>query len=118
MAWIQGRNTAPLESVPDLPFRVKQFDYLGDLDAPGLEIAATACAIVSRSGIPAGPAESLWRLLADRPSRAGAAVEPGRARDLTEWLPEAVRDRSAALLTSGRAIPQEALPFDLLDRTL
>jgi hypothetical protein len=118
VAWIQGRNTAPLESVADLPFRVTRFDYLGDLDAPGLEIAATACATVSRFGIPAAPAETLWRLLADRPSRPGAAVAPGRARGLAEWLPEAVRDRSVALLTDGRAIPQEALRFDLIDRAL
>ncbi|VVJ21616.1 Uncharacterised protein [Amycolatopsis camponoti] len=118
VAWIQGRNTAPLASVPELPLRVTRFDYLGDLDAPGLEIAAAACAVVSRFGIPAGPAETLWRLLADRPSRTGTAVEPGRARDLAEWLPEAVRDRSVELLTDGRAIPQEALRFDLIDRAL
>jgi hypothetical protein len=39
VAWVQGRNTAPLESLPSLPFPVTRLDYLGDLDAAGLAIA-------------------------------------------------------------------------------
>src|SRR5690242_11303679 len=39
VAWVQGRNTAPLESLPSLPFPVSRLDYLGDFDAAGLEIA-------------------------------------------------------------------------------
>lgn len=30
VAWVQGRNTAPLESLADLPFLVTRLDYLGD----------------------------------------------------------------------------------------
>lgn len=118
VAWIQGRNTAPLESLPGLPFQVTRLDYLGDLDAPGLEIAATACAIVRRLGIPAGPAAALWTLLAEQPSRPGATVVAGRAGTLTAWLPAEARERAFSLLTDGRAVPQEALRFDLLDQVL
>ncbi|NED43496.1 hypothetical protein [Amycolatopsis sp. SID8362] len=118
VAWIQGRNTAPLESLAALPFTVTRLDYLGDLDAPGLEIAAAACAVARRSGIPAGPAVALWTLLAQQPSRSGATVEPGRAKALTAWLPNGVREHAFGLLTNDRAVPQEALRFDLLDRAL
>jgi len=118
VAWVQGRNTAPLESIPELPFRVTRVDYLGDLDAPGLQIAATVCAIASRLGVPAGPAETLWKMLAEQPPRGGEVIEPGRARELSGWLPENVRERSISLLTDGRAIPQEALRYDLLDGIL
>lgn len=118
VAWVQGRNTAPLESMVTLPFQVTRVDYLGDLDAPGLQIAVTACAIVNRIGIPAGPAEALWALLVEQPPRSGDAVSPQRAHDLTDWLPEGVRERAVALLTEGKAVPQEALRFDLLDLAL
>jgi hypothetical protein len=59
VAWIQGRNIAPLESMPDLPFTVTGLDYLGDLDAAGLTIAATACATAERKSIAARPAAAL-----------------------------------------------------------
>jgi len=59
VAWIQGRNTAPLESLPDLPFTVTCLDYLGDLDPAGLSIAATACATAERADIAAQPATTL-----------------------------------------------------------
>jgi hypothetical protein len=66
---VQGRNTAPsnrsLASRSPLP-RLK---YLGDLDAAGLAIGATACATAEAVGIPAGPAAPLWALLIDQPPR-------------------------------------------------
>jgi hypothetical protein len=113
-AWVQGRNTAPLESLADLPFTATRLDYLGDLDAPGLAIAAAACAAAQRAGVAAGPAAQLWTLLVDQPTRAGGKVHEPTARKLVAWLPEAIRERALALLTAGRAIPQEALRFDLL----
>ncbi|WP_443092887.1 hypothetical protein [Amycolatopsis roodepoortensis] len=118
VAWIQGRNTAPLESLPTLPFQITRLDYLGDLDAAGLEIAATACGIANRLGIPAGPAAALWTLLVEQPARPGVKVEPQRAGELTNWLPDRARERAFSLLTDGEAVPQEALRFDLLDRAL
>jgi hypothetical protein len=115
VAWVQGRNTAPLESLPNLPFTVTGLDYLGDLDAAGLSIASTACAIAERSGVPAQPATDLWELLVRQPSRPeNHAVNEADARRFSEWLPASIRDRACALLTSGRAIPQEALRFDVL----
>jgi hypothetical protein len=114
VAWVQGRNTAPLESLADLPFTVTRLDYLGDLDATGLAIATAACTTAQRAGVPAGPAAQLWTLLAERPTRAGRKVDEGTARELVAWLPQTVRERACALLVAGRAIPQEALRFEVL----
>ncbi len=114
VAWVQGRNTAPLESLADLPFPVTRLDYLGDLDAAGLDIAITACATAEATGIPAGPAAQLWELLVARPPRQGRRVDDAQVRQLVAWLPEAVRERAVALLSKGQAIPQEALRYDVL----
>lgn len=114
VSWVQGRNTAPLESLLDLPFRVTRLDYLGDLDAAGLEIASTACATAEATGVPAGPAAQLWELLVARPSRQGRRVDDAQARQLVAWLPETVQARAMTLLTEGQAIPQEALRYDVL----
>jgi hypothetical protein len=114
VAWVQGRNTAPLESLPSLPFPVTHLDYLGDLDVAGLAIAATACAITETVGIPAGPAVPLWALLIDQPPRLDRKVPDVDARRLTAWLPAEIRERAAELLRSGKAIPQEAVRYDVL----
>jgi hypothetical protein len=114
VAWVQGRNTAPLASLPDLPFVVTRLDYLGDLDPAGLAIAAAACATADRVGVPAGPADRLWALLIDQPSRVGRKVDEIDALQLVAWLSEELRERASALLVAGRTIPQEALRFDVL----
>lgn len=102
VAWVQGRNTAPLEALRTLPFTVTRFDYLGDLDPAGLAIAATACAVAERVGTPAQPAERLWELLVRQPHRPGPTVAEAEARRLVEWLPA----RSAT--THRRCSPQAA----------
>ncbi|MGW3102834.1 hypothetical protein [Streptomyces sp. NPDC001100] len=117
VAWVQGRNTAPLESLAALPFPVTRLDYLGDLDAAGLQIAATACATAERAGIPAGPAERLWAMLVTRPSRPARPTSDAKARELVAWLPAPVRDQAYGLLVTGQAVPQEALRFDVLSDT-
>jgi len=89
-------------------------DYLGDLDAAGLAIAATACATAETAGIPARPAAPLWALLIDQTPRPDKPVPDGDARRLTAWLPEQIRERASDLLRSGQAIPQEALRYDVL----
>lgn len=114
VAWVQGRNTAPLESLANLPFTVTRMDYLGDLDAAGLAIAQTACAIAQRAAVPAGPAESLWQLLVTMPTRVGGTVPEAEADRLVAWLPPAIRAKARAVLLAGRAIPQEALRYDIL----
>ena len=114
VAWVQGRNTAPLESLADLPFHVTRLDYLGDLDQAGLSIAATACAIAERVGVSAGPAARLWALLVEQPARPDREIREADARMLIAWLPESVRERAFTLLRSGQAIPQEALRFNVL----
>jgi len=118
VAWVQGRNTAPLESLADLPFTVTKFDYLGDLDQAGLAIAATACTTATRAGIAAGPAAHLWTLLTQQPDRPGRQICETDARQLVSWLPETIRERAQTLLTTGRTIPQEALRFDILAAAL
>jgi hypothetical protein len=114
VAWVQGRNTAPLESLTTLPFPVTRLDYLGDLDAAGLAIAASACAVAESSGAPAGPATQLWELLVTRPSRPGRLIGEEHAGQLVQWLPPTVRETARNLLMAGKAIPQEALRYDLL----
>jgi hypothetical protein len=118
VAWVQGRNTAPLESLADLPFTVTRLDYLGDLDAPGLAIATAACTTAQHAGVLAGPAAQLWTLLVEQPARVGHKVHEATAYKLVVWLPETIRDRALALLLAGRAIPQEALRFDVLTDAL
>jgi hypothetical protein len=118
VAWVQGRNTAPLESLADLPFTVTRLDYLGDLDPAGLAIAAAACAAAQRAGIPAGPAEQLWALLIQQPDRPGPQISDPDARRLVSWLPDAIRERAHDLLIAGHAIPQEALRATLLTEPL
>jgi hypothetical protein len=114
VAWVQGRNTAPLASLADLPFMITHLDYLGDLDPAGLAIAAAACVTAEQAGVPAGPADRLWALLIDQPTRMGRKVDKTDALQLVAWLPEELRERASALLVAGRALPQEALRFDLL----
>jgi hypothetical protein len=114
VAWVQGRNTAPLESLANLPFRITRLDYLGDLDPAGLAIAAAACATAKLAGVPAGPADRLWALLLDQPTRVGRKVDEIDVLWLVGWLPKQLRDRASALLVAGRAIPQEALRFDVV----
>lgn len=114
VAWVQGRNTAPLESLAELPFPVTHLDYLGDMDAAGLQIADAACATAEGAGIPAGPAEGLWTLLVTQPSRPARPIPDAEARRLVEWLPDAVRDQARDLLVVGHIVPQEALRFDVL----
>jgi hypothetical protein len=114
VAWIQGRNTTPLESLTSLPFPVLRLDYLGDLDAAGLAIAASACARAESIGIPAGPCTWLWELLAARPARSGRAISQDLAGQLVGWLPTTVQEAARVLLTSGQVVPQEALRYDVL----
>jgi hypothetical protein len=89
-------------------------DYLGDMDAAGLQIASTACATAEREGIPAGPAEQLWALLVIQPTRPAPPTSNSTARELVAWLPASVRDQAHRLLVTGKAVPQEALRFDVL----
>ncbi|MGH4032890.1 hypothetical protein ACQB60_28600 [Actinomycetota bacterium Odt1-20B] len=114
VAWVQGRNTTPLASISTLPFPIARFDYMGDLDATGLKIAATACAIVRDAGIQAGPAHGLWTLLLAQPSCTGRRVGAREARAVSAWLPEDLRESARRLLVAGRRIPQEALRAELL----
>ncbi len=118
VAWVQGRNTAPLEALRTLPFTVTRLDYLGDLDPAGLAIAATACAVAESVGTPAQPAEQLWELLVQQPHRPGPTVAEAEARRLVEWLPASIRYDALALFTGGRRVPQEALRMELLVDTL
>jgi hypothetical protein len=118
VAWVQGRNTAPLESLSTLPFPVLRLDYLGDLDAAGLAIAVSACSVAESIGIPAGPCAWLWELLVAQPARGNSTVSDELAGRLVGWLPPTVRETARLLLTSGQAIPQEALRFDVLAEAL
>ncbi len=102
VAWVQGRNAAPLESLPNLPFSVQPAWITSQTSTQRLASAAVnaaaACATSQRVGIPAGPAAQLWALLAEQPARRDREVRESDARRLVAWLPEAVCEPAYTLL--------------------
>lgn len=86
--------------------------YFGDLDLPGLDIAARVSAAAVTAGLPpVRPARTLYEALLEhaRP-QPGSPVEPASARDAARWLEdEALQDAVVGLLTRGHRIAQEQL---------
>ena len=113
---IGNQAVSRLHDIADLPVRPTVVRYLGDLDLGGLEIAARACAACEDQGVPAGPADALWRmLLGQEPTAASSGVAPPeRSQHAAGWLPDGLAEPAARLLASGMRIPQEALRADML----
>jgi Uncharacterized protein conserved in bacteria C-term(DUF2220) len=89
--------------------------YFGDLDVEGLSTPARASERAVVLGLPrVEPAEVLYDLMLAQRSH----PVQGRRRRIAgaelEWLPERLRQPAAAVLASGRRIPQEAVGFELL----
>lgn len=81
----------------------------GNLDAEGIAIPARASINGAQHGLPPiEPATALYRLLLAHKPTAGDATANERARILTAWLPEELRQGAHALLTKGQRLAQEA----------
>jgi hypothetical protein len=88
VAWVQGRNTAPIESLPCLPFPVTRMDYLGDF---GFGLGAVVVELAKR----------LWmRARKTLPAINATAVQ------LLAYFTE--------LAAKRRAVPRDDLLSDLL----
>lgn len=119
VAWgAGGAFEASVRTVPELRPAVAEVRYFGDLDFDGLRIPASAARISDLEQLPpVRPALRLYRQLLDSGAEqaAGRSVEADAAADLTRWLAGRdgagtdIADRVAALLTTGRRLPQEAV---------
>ncbi|MEV7359312.1 hypothetical protein [Kitasatospora sp. NPDC091276] len=84
----------------------------GDLDIDGLECGQqTSARSVEVWLPPVEPAGGLYQALLEMPPRALAPTSPERVKAAIAWLPEPIRARAEALLTSGEILRQEALPL-------
>jgi hypothetical protein len=126
---VWGSGVAFKQSVRQLAHpehRITSIHYVGDLDRPGLSIAAAAAAAAQDAGLPPlEPAAGVHRAMLDAASRKGfpegmeypkGQKERGSASDdqLVDWLPADVRDHALRIFRLGRRVPEEILiPKDL-----
>lgn len=100
---------------------INSIHYVGDLDRPGVSIAATAAAVARDAGLPPlEPAAGVHRAMLDAATRKGypdgmeypkGQKERGSASDdqLVDWLPPDVRDQALRIFRLGRRVPEEIL---------
>ena len=99
---------ASVENITELP-GIHRIVYYGDLDAEGIAIPARASINGAQHGLPPiEPATALYHLLLAHEPTAGDTIANERARILTAWLPEELRQGANALLTKGQRLAQEA----------
>ncbi|MFR9805881.1 hypothetical protein ACL02T_26870 [Pseudonocardia sp. RS010] len=109
-----SRLAGVLRSLADRPERPLELRYFGDLDPPGVRFPGRS----DTAGLglpPLLPAVALYTLLVDagtprpdrkRSARAGAAP--------LDWLPAAIRSRTAELFASGERLAQEWVGYEQL----
>ena len=105
--------------IADLPIRVEQVLYFGDIDLEGLRIPQAADRVARAAGLPqiVAAADLYSRLLAEGKASPGSTpVSPATARRLARWLPEALRTEVEDLLVDGKHIAQEAIGIKALLR--
>jgi hypothetical protein len=98
--------------IADLPIRIDDVLYFGDIDPEGLRIPQAAGRLARAARLPdIVPAADLYsRLLANGKTSSGSIpVSPAVARRLARWLPEALQSEVEALLIEGKRIAQEAI---------
>ena len=96
----------------DLPVRIREIRYFGDLDARGLRIPADADRARGPDLPPVRPAAGYYeRLLQVGVTAAAPPVPPETAAELVAWLPPALQDEVAAMLVAGRRMAQEAVGY-------
>jgi hypothetical protein len=97
---------------------ITRLDYVGDLDEPGLDIAARAAEIVRRSGglphlRPAPGMHAMMLQAAERFGHAGGWPDPESRKpaspEAITWIPDQVRITVERIVRSGRRIPEEVL---------
>lgn len=92
--------------------------YFGDLDAPGIAIAAGCAAAAAAAGLSeVVPARALYRALLLRPAAAAPAGSGALAPSAVEWFGSELAGDVAVLL-AGHVLRQEALPRPDLRRAL
>jgi len=98
--------------IADLPIRVEEVLYFGDIDPEGLRIPQAASRVARAASLPeivAAP-DLYARLLANGKTSPGSIpVSPATAKRLARWLPEALRSEVEVLLVEGKRIAQEAI---------
>lgn len=101
-----------------------EFHYFGDLDREGLSIGQEATRLAAELGLVLVPAARWYALLLARgrtlvmapgmaPREPGPVSGTAQLPEVT-WLPAALRDEAAALLRSGRRLPQELVGWEVL----
>jgi hypothetical protein len=114
-----------LPSLATIGRPIEQIDYVGDLDYPGLRIAASAAAAAATAGLPAvRPATALHiAMLASAkrfghsdgwPDDADTAPSNTAIQNVVRFLDHQVRDTVSALLQKRHRIPEEVLGPDEL----
>lgn len=116
VAYGAGKHfTASVAYTAELSPRPRRILYFGDLDVEGLAIPARAAIRAGELTLPpVEPAEALYELLLAQEPRPAPGRARGAAAPELEWLPAALRPAAAAVLASGRRIPQEAVGYELL----
>ncbi|HCC33516.1 MAG TPA: hypothetical protein DEQ28_06425, partial [Clostridiales bacterium] len=116
-----GRSLpASLRHLLTIGRRIESLDCVGDLDEPGLVIAVAVRDVARDVGLPeVKPAEKLyWAMLraaaelgypAGWPAGEGRRGTADRARELVRGLSPNLAERIAAMLVSGRRVPEEVL---------
>lgn len=120
IAYGAGRQfEASVSYIADLPRDAQRVLYFGDLDDPGLSIAANAARSAKSLELPAiEPAVGLYQLLIQYGRRAPweRPSARARARRLSEWLPGDLRPPVIDLLLAGERLAQEAVGVEALAR--
>jgi hypothetical protein len=99
----------------DLPLRVEEIRYFGDLDAKGLRIPADADRVRGPDLPHVRPAAWLYeRLLQVGVAVAAPPVRAEMVGQLVAWLPPDLRDEVAAMLAAGHRMAQEAVGYKVL----
>lgn len=112
-AW--APKTVP--SARDLPHPISAVDYWGDVDPNGLAITRDVLREVVTLGLSAQAHPTLWRLtLAHQPVPHTTSARSWES-SILDSLPEDVRLRAEAVLTSRHRIPQERVGYEQLSST-
>jgi hypothetical protein len=105
-------------SAGDLPQRIEEIHYFGDLDARGLRIPQDA-GRAPGAGLQSRPAGRLYgRLLQIGVAAVTQPISAVTASRLAAWLPAELRAEVEALLVNGRRMAQEAVGYKALQTML
>lgn len=112
-----GQALRSIRHLTTIGRNIEGIDYIGDLDARGIEIASGVSHAAHAIGLPRPkPAPAAYQRMLDRIREYGHPVGlkakgPGRPLKDAEraWLPEDVREAVVTMIECGRRIPEEVL---------